>query len=25
MHPIVEKERELSAYLEEWVTARYGN
>ncbi len=24
MHPIVEKERELSAYLEEWVTARYG-
>lgn len=25
MHSIVEKERELSAYLEEWVTARYGN
>lgn len=24
MHPIVEKERELSAYLEEWLTARYG-
>ena len=23
MHPIVKKERELSAYLEEWVTARY--
>lgn len=24
MHPIVEKERELSAYLEEWIMARYG-
>lgn len=24
MHPIVESEKELSAYLEEWVLARYG-
>ena len=24
MSPIVEKERELSDYLEEWVAARYG-
>lgn len=23
MHPIVEKEKELSIYLEEWITARY--
>lgn len=23
MHPIVEKERELSEYLEEWISARY--
>lgn len=23
MHPIVEKERELSLYLEEWVSGRY--
>jgi hypothetical protein len=24
MSPVVEKERELSEYLEEWVAARYG-
>lgn len=23
MHPIVERERELSEYLEEWISARY--
>lgn len=25
MHPIVEKEKELCTYLEEWILARYGN
>ena len=25
MHPIVEKEKEICSYLEEWILARYGN